>query len=153
MLIEGTRYYLLALAKGCFSVPSLPISSKSPHFCRWIAIFQKPVIKPVINRRFTLKWRLISDFPLNTTKNRQCQRFYRDVLARLIVRFYRDKIVDFHSNQNIANITRKCMISFIFSCHYISKCISLRIEPLWLCYSPILNALCSLSFDSGFSWA
>ena len=40
----------------------------------------------------------------------------------------------------------------IFLCHYIRISTSLRIEPLWLRDSPILNALCLLPFDSGFSW-
>ena len=60
------------------------------------------------------------------------------MLARLIVRFYRDKIVDFHSNLYIANITGKWMTPFMFSSHQISNSTCLRGEPLSLSYSLFL---------------
>ena len=86
-----------------------------------------------------------SRFPV---KNHQFQRFNRDMLARLIVRFYRDKIVDFHSNLHIANITGNRMISFIFSSHHISSSVALRDGPLWLSYSLFFYRLYLLPFDS-----
>ena len=101
------------------------------------------------------KWYINRDFPWKITKNRdflvknrQFQRFYRDLPSRLIVRFYRDKIVDFHLNLHIANIMRNYMISFIFSSHYISSSIFLRSEPLWLSYSHFFYRLHLLPFDS-----
>ena len=40
--------------------------------------FKKPVIKSMINRRFSSESRLICDYPLKITENRWCQRFHRD---------------------------------------------------------------------------
>ena len=137
----------------------VPISSKSPHLCRWIAIFRKSVIKPAINHRFPLNWRLISGFPLKITenrdsidKNRQFQRFHRDLLARLTVRLYRDKIVDFHQTLYIANTTEKRMISFMFSSDLISSSTCRRDEPLSLLYSLLFNGLYLFPFDSTLSF-
>jgi hypothetical protein len=113
------------------------------------------MIKPAIYRRFSLKWRLSSDFPLKITqnrgfivKNRQFQRFHRDMLARLIVRFYRDKIVNFHQNLYIANTTEKQMISLMLSSHLISSSTWLRGEPLSLAYCLFFNGLYLFPLDS-----
>ena len=99
--------------------------------------FKKSMINPAIYCRFPLSLRLIRDFSLKITENcgfvvktRPFQRFHRHFAARLIVRLYRDKIVDFHSHHYIANISRKIMISSIFSCHHVSNSISRCVEPL-----------------------
>ena len=109
----------------------IPMFAKSPHFWRWIAIFQKSYINRDI-----------------IGKNRQFQRFHRYMLAWLIMRFYRDKIVDFHSNLFIANMTGKWMESFMFSSHQISSSTCLRDEPLALSYSLFFNRQYSSPFDS-----
>ena len=74
-------------------------------------------------------------------ENRQFQRLHCDILARLRVRFYRDKIVDFQSNLYIINITGKRMISFMFCPHQIYSSTCLRAEPLPLSYSLFFNGL------------
>ena len=85
-------------------------------------------------------------------KNHQFQRFHRDMLARLIVRFYRDKLVSFHQNLYIAGSTEKWMISFMFSSHLISSSTWLRGEPLPLSYSLFFNGLYLFPFDSVLSF-
>ena len=86
------------------------------------------------------------------TKNRQFQRFHRDMLARLIVRLYRDKIGDFHQNLYIANTTGKWMISFMFPSHLIRSSTWLRGEPLSLWYSLFFNGFYLFPLDSTLSF-
>ena len=92
------------------------------------------------------------DFSWKIGIKRQFQRFHRDMLARLIVRLYRDKIGDFHQNLYIANTTGKWMISFMFSSHLISSSTWLRDEPLSLSYSLFFNGLYIFSFNSTLSF-
>ena len=100
----------------------------------------------------SLNQRLIADFPLNITKNRQFQQFHCDMLARLIVRLYRDEIGDFHQNLYIANTSEKWMISFMISSHLISSSTGLRGEPLSLSYSLFFNGLYLFPFNSTLSF-
>ena len=74
------------------------------------------------------------------------------MLARLTVRFYRDRIVDFHQNLSIANTTEKELISFVFSSHLISSSIRLRGEPLSLLYFLFFNGFYLVPFDSTLSF-
>ena len=96
------RAYEYAHSESWIDSQETPMSSKSLHFWRLIAIFQKSTITSVINRRFLWKRYINRDFP---GKNEKKQRkignnhhflcFHRDLATRLIVRLNRDKIVDF----------------------------------------------------------
>ncbi len=62
------------------------------------------------------------------TKNLQFQRFYRDLVTRLIVKLNRANIVDFHLTIHIGNIMGNHMISFIFSSECVNIAICLRAQ-------------------------